>query len=191
MVPRSTAAALPAVPAPMIPTSSDRMEGQRTCVLRFLAMASATERFRYGPKPGQIVLVVFFFGLCGAVLAYAAANEHPIRLWPLPTYVTGGPVYLLSALSFAFVVVAIAQVVRGRSLGPRELVVTTKYIEAPRSPWTRRTVRITKTSIQSSRESETMGTRVVTIIAGEEKLALSNRTVGDNGYAAVLSWLRS
>ena len=154
-------------------------------------MVSGEERFRYGPKPGLMAVAVLGFGLCGVLLAYAAANEHPIRLFPLPTYVSGGPVYVLSILSFGVVAVAIAQIARGRSLGPRELVLTKMYIEAPRSPWKRRTVRIAKASIRSSRESETMGTRVVLIVTDDEKLSLSNRTVGDNGYTAVMRWLRS
>jgi hypothetical protein len=34
-----------------------------------------------------------------------------------------------------------------------------------------------------------MGTRVVEIVHDGGKLGLSNRTVGDDGYAAAIAWL--
>jgi hypothetical protein len=147
------------------------------------------KRFPYGARSRQLVLAVVFFGACGALFVYLALAGEEVRLWPLPITVGGGPVYGLAAVSFGFVVVGAAQMVRSRGLGPRELVLGEAFIEAPRSPWTTETIRVELSGIRDVRETVVMGTRIVDILLDGRKLTLSNRTVGDDGYAAVIAWL--
>jgi hypothetical protein len=147
------------------------------------------QRFPYGTQRAQFMLAVAFFGACGALFVYLGLAGVPVRLWPLPTSVSGPPVFALAAVSFAFVGVGAAQLVRSRSLGPRELVLGDAFLEAPRSPWTSDTIRVERSAIRNVREQEVMGTRIVTIDLDGRKLTLSNRTVGDDGYAAVKAWI--
>jgi hypothetical protein len=135
-------------------------------------------------------LAIVLFGATGVLFVVLAERGADVRLWPTGIYVSGGPVYLLAAMSFAFVALAISQVVRGMTLGPRELVITDAWIEAPKSPWARETIRIKRAAVRSYDESNMMGTRIVAIQTKKRKLALSNRTVGEDGYDAVLRWLR-
>jgi len=146
-----------------------------------------TQRFPYGPKGRTLLLSGFFFVVSGVVLLYAASSGKTVRLGPLE--MAGAPVYLLAVTAFGFPVLAGAVAFRARSLGPRELVICAKHIEAPASPWTARTVRITRAEVRSSRVTDVMGTRVVEILADGKKLALSNRNVGADGYEAVTAWL--
>jgi hypothetical protein len=147
------------------------------------------QRFPYGTRRAQFMLAIAFFGACGALFVHLGLTGAPVRLWPLPITVSGPPVFALAAVSFAFVAVGAAQLVRSRSLGPRELVLGDAFLEAPRSPWTSETIRVERSAIRDVRETEVMGTRIVTIDLDSRKLALSNRTVGDDGYAAVKAWL--
>lgn len=101
----------------------------------------------------------------------------------------GAPVYLLSTTSFAFVVILVAQLVRARSLGLRELVICAGHIEAPRTPWTGERVRIDRSDVRKVQHTDVMGTRIVLITSSRDKLAISNRTVGEDGLAAALRWL--
>jgi hypothetical protein len=147
------------------------------------------ERFPYGARRSQLVLALVFFGACGALYVHLGLSGVPVRLWPLATTVSGPPVFGLAAISFAFVVAGAAQIIRSRSLGPRELILGGAFLEAPRNPWTRETLRVERSSIRDVRETTVMGTRIVTLHVDGRKLALSNRTVGDDGYAALLAWL--
>ena len=148
-----------------------------------------TQRFRYGARPGALIFAAFFFGAAGALLVRAAASGASVRLWPLPLYTSGGPVYVIAAAAFSFVALAIAQMLRSATATRRELVLAETYIEAPRNPWSTKTMRIKKAAIRSVSESETMGTRILVIKNGDAKLVISNRTVGEDGYAATARWL--
>lgn len=147
------------------------------------------QRFPYGPRPRHLALALSFFGVIGAGFVYLGLAGTEVRLWPLPITASGGPVLALGAVSFAFVAVGAAQIARSRKLGPRELVIGDVFLVAPRSPWTKETLRVERAAIRDVRETEVSGTRVLEIVLDGQTLTLSNRTVGDDGYAAALEWL--
>ncbi len=146
-------------------------------------------RFSYGPRRGLLAATILFFGGASGLFAYLALTGEDVRLWPMPIAISGPPVFVLAGLSFAFVAAGLAQIVAGRRLGPRQLVLTDAFLEAPKSPWTRERVRVARGSIREVKETDVMGTRVVEIVFPGGKLALSNRTVGEEGFAAVREWL--
>lgn len=147
------------------------------------------QRFPYRAQRGMLIAGIFFFGAAGTLFMHLGRSGAEVRLWPTTITVVGGSVFVLAALSFSFVVVAIAQIVNSHRLGPRELVLTPAFIEAPRNPWTSRTSRVSRDSVRFVRETEISGTRVIEIGFDDGKLALSNRTVGEKGIGAVAAWL--
>jgi hypothetical protein len=149
----------------------------------------AEEHFAYGGQRGMFAAAIAFFGACGTLFVHLGLTGELVRLWPLPLMVTGWPVFGLAALSFGFVAVGAAQIVAGYRLGPRELVIAPTFLEAPKNPWTRKTVRVTHSAVRQVKTTDIMGTRVVELVFDGGTLALSNRTVGDAGLEAVRAWL--
>lgn len=148
------------------------------------------KRFPYGAKRIPLVAGGVAFGLGGIFFVHLAQSGEAVRLWPLPVYVSGGPVYGLAALAFAFPIAVVALLVRSRQLGPRELVVDEEFLEAPLSPWKADRVRLTRERIKSVERTDVNGTKFVALLHDGGKLTLSNANVGDEGLAAVEEWLR-
>jgi hypothetical protein len=129
-----------------------------------------------------------FFGLCGAGWTwYAVKSGPPAGL--LGFYVDGAPSLGLAVLGFAPFVAALALLIRSRRLGPRELIIAPSFIEIPRNPWSRSTVRIERAHIKRFIESDIVGNRIITITTDEGKRPLNNRLLGDDGYEALKEWL--
>ena len=150
----------------------------------------AGARFPYGPRPGMLIAGGVLFGGAGVLFVQLARSEASVRLWPLGIHISGGPVYVLALVSFAFPAVTAAAMFRARQLGPRELVVDEDFLEAPRGPWSADRVRLTRDRIRGVERVEVSGTKVVTLVHEGGKLSLTNRTVGEDGLAAVEAWLR-
>jgi hypothetical protein len=132
-----------------------------------------------------------FFGAAGILFVHLGMSGAEVRLWPVMITVVGWPLFVLAVVSFAFVFVAIAQIVNSRRFGVRELVLTSTSLEVPQNPWTNRTLRVARDAVRSIKETEIAGTRLIEIVFDGGKLALSNRTVGDEGLKAVRAWLVS
>ncbi len=148
------------------------------------------QRFRYGASLALVLVVVVMFGGAGALFFFLASSGRSVRLFPLGVEVAGTPVYVLSLVSLAFAAAMIAVRLRAHQLGRRELVIATSYVEAPKHAWTAERLRVRKAAVRSSALQNTFGTKVLVIERDDGvKLAISNRTVGEDGLAAVLAWL--
>lgn len=127
--------------------------------------------------------------IAGAFLVWMAVTGREGRLFPLGIPISGAPLVLFGLLPLAVVVLLVVQLLRSRRLGVRELVVDGDVIEAPTGPWTTDTMRLERSVLTRVERTEVMGTRVVVMHHARGKLALSNRNVGDDGYAAIEAWL--
>ena len=126
----------------------------------------------------------------GTVLfVWLAATGREVRFFPLDVYVHGESVYFIALLSFGIVVASASPLVAARPHGPRALVISDDWIEAPRVPLRREVERIHRHEIRMVDRYEVSGTRGGRIMTANGKLALANRLVGDDGLAAVEAWL--
>jgi hypothetical protein len=148
------------------------------------------QRFRYGGTSGMLMRGAVLFGACGVSFVYLLLSNDPIRIGPLPESAGRPATIVLAILAFGMAGVAALQIVLNAILGARYLVLGESFLEAPRSPRTKQTVRVERSAIRGVQEMDVAGSRVVTIQLDGSKLHLSNRTVGDDGYAATLAWLR-
>lgn len=147
------------------------------------------QRFAYGPRPLLTLLVVAAFAGLGAFFVHLGATGEPIRLYPLPVYTTGWPVYLLGVLSFGMSAMGFGGLVIAKLHGPRFLVVADDWIEMPRAPLKRETVRVYLAEILDVSRFSQSGTSGVQLRTTKGKLTVSNRLAGADGLAAVEAWV--
>lgn len=148
-----------------------------------------TQRFPFGPRGGMLVLVVLFFGACGAVFLHVAESGGEMRLFPSNVMMSGAPIYGFAAISFAFVGLGIASFFANRMRGARELVIGADAIEIPKNVWSSEVRRVERGQVLRYAAQNVMGTRTVSVITSAGPVHVSNRTVGDDGYEALLGWL--
>ena len=148
-----------------------------------------TRRFHFGMRAGMLLVAVAFFGACGAVLFYVAATGGALRLFPTNVVVRGTPIYVFSSVCFAFVGLGLTSYGANRMRGPRELVIGPDAFEIPKNVWSSVIRRVERDDVQRFATEDIMGTKVVSVVTRAGTVQVSNRTVGDDGYDALLGWL--
>lgn len=147
------------------------------------------QRFAYGPRPLLATLAVAAFAGVGAFFFHLGASGEAVRLFPLPIHVSGWPVHLLGVISIGLGAMGAAGLVLAKRRGPRWLVVTEDWIEMPRTPLARETLRVHRRDVLAVSRFSVNGTLGLELRTTKGKLTVSNRLSGADGLAAVEAWL--
>ena len=149
----------------------------------------SAKRFRYGMPARTAAWVLGTCAVTGVLLVWMGVTGREGRLFPLGIPISGAPVVVLGLLPLAVVVLVVVQLARARRFGARELVISGDAIDAPIGPWAKETRRLERSAVTHVERTEVMGTKVVVMHHAGGRLSLSNRNVGEDGYAALEAWL--